>query len=151
MTAGTARRLISLRSAPRPRSALVAFHTRHKLELLARSPVHYAALGRLVAAAGPRASEWWPTYAAGFREALAVPATRARHVNVLQHLAGYFRRRLPADDRHALGRLIEDYERGLVPLRLPKDLVARQARRCGLDYVLAQTYLQPRSCGTGET
>jgi uncharacterized protein YbgA (DUF1722 family) len=134
---------------PRTRSALVAFHTRHKLELLARSPVQYAALGRLVAAAGPRASEWWPVYAAGFREALAVPATRARHVNVLQHLAGHFRRRLPAADRHALGRLIEDYARGLVPLRLPRELIVRQARRCQLDYVLAQTYLDPRSWGGG--
>jgi uncharacterized protein YbgA (DUF1722 family) len=30
------------------------------------------------------------TYTAGFMEALAVPATRGRHVNVLQHMAGYF-------------------------------------------------------------
>jgi len=140
------RRLRDLQSAPRPRAAFVAFHTRHKLQLLAHSPAHYAALGRMVAA-GTRRREWWEEYAETFLSALAVPATRARHVNVLQHLAGYFRGRLEETGRHALGGTIADYQRGLVPLAVPTTLIAHHAQRFGMDYVLGQAYLQPHPRG----
>ena len=50
-------------------------------------------LGRLVAGAGPRLGvETLQTYGTRFAQALAVRATRARHVNVLQHLAGFLKR-----------------------------------------------------------
>ena len=79
--------------------------------------------------------------------ALAVPATRARHVNVLQHLAGYFRGRLEGTGPHALGGTIADYQRGLVPLAVPTTLIAHHAQRFGMDYVLGQAYLQPHPRG----
>jgi uncharacterized protein YbgA (DUF1722 family)/ligand-binding SRPBCC domain-containing protein len=137
------RRLRRLRSASRSRSALVAFHSRHKVQLLAHSPALCAELGRLVARPGPARRDWWRDYAATFRAALAVPATRPRHVNALQHLAGHFRGRLHAVPRESLHRAIEDYGQGRVPLGVPREIVRAEARRCGLDYVLAQTYLCP--------
>jgi len=81
-------------------------------------------------------------YAAGFMEALAVPATRGRHVNVLQHMAGYFD---AADDasRRELAATIADYGRGLVPLVVPLTLIAHHARRYDVGYLLEQIYLQP--------
>lgn len=133
---------------PRPSAALVAFHARHKLQLLAHSPAHYAALGRMVAA-GTRQVGWWEEYALTFLSALAVPATRARHVNVLQHLAGYFRGRLDEAGRHELGGTIADYQRGLVPLAVPATLIANHARRFELAYVLGQAYLQPHLRSSG--
>jgi uncharacterized protein YbgA (DUF1722 family) len=73
---------------------------------------------------------------------LAVPATRGRHVNVLQHMAGYFDA-VDADSRRELNTSITDYGRGLVPLVVPLTLIAHHARRLEVAYLLDQVYLQP--------
>jgi uncharacterized protein YbgA (DUF1722 family) len=119
------------------------FHARHKLQLLAHAPAAYARLGRLVASTKGRvARALLDGYAAGFMQALAVPATRGRHVNVLQHMAGYFDG-ADAGSRRELAETIADYGRGLVPLVVPLTLVAHHARRHDVRYLLEQVYLQP--------
>jgi uncharacterized protein YbgA (DUF1722 family) len=75
-------------------------------------------------------------------EALAVPATRGRHVNVLQHMAATSTRPTPAP-RRELAATIADYGRGLVPLVVPLTLIAHHARRHDVSYLLDQVYLQP--------
>src|SRR3954447_4328867 len=70
--------------------SLVAFHTRHKLSLLSHSTSAYRELGRLVAGGRDRPrGELRQAYEAQFMSALARPATRGRHTNVLMHMAGY--------------------------------------------------------------
>jgi len=128
---------------PRARD-LVAFHAAHKFAILAHSPRDYAELGRLVAGAGPRlAAETLATYGTRFMRALAVRATRARHVNVLQHLAGFFKRQLGDDERAELVEVIAEYQRGLVPLVVPLTLLKHHVRRLGLAYLADQVYLSP--------
>jgi uncharacterized protein YbbK (DUF523 family)/uncharacterized protein YbgA (DUF1722 family) len=85
------------------RDALVRFHTAHKLILMAHSPEAYRSLGRLVAGAHvlPR-GELHRTYTAELMTALAVLATRGRHANVLQHMAGYLKERLERDSKAEL-------------------------------------------------
>jgi uncharacterized protein YbgA (DUF1722 family)/uncharacterized protein YbbK (DUF523 family) len=130
-------------SRPRVRD-LVAFHAAHKFAILAHSPRDYAELGRLVAGAGPRlAAETLTTYGTRFMQALAVRATRARHVNVLQHLAGFLKRQLSDDERAELGEVIAEYRRGLVPLVVPVTLLKHHVRRLGLAYLADQVYLSP--------
>jgi uncharacterized protein YbgA (DUF1722 family)/uncharacterized protein YbbK (DUF523 family) len=130
-------------AGPRARD-LVAFHAAHKLAVLAHSPRDYAALGRLVAGAGPRLStSTLAVYGAGLMRALAVRATRARHVNVLQHLAGFFKRQLADDERAELGEVITEYRCGLVPLVVPITLLKHHVRRLGLTYLADQVYLHP--------
>ena len=67
---------------------LIAFHTAHKLTVLAHSPRAYQELGRLVAGAKdiPK-PEFRQKYHTLFMSTMAVPATRGRHANVLQHMA----------------------------------------------------------------
>jgi uncharacterized protein YbgA (DUF1722 family)/uncharacterized protein YbbK (DUF523 family) len=132
-------------TAARPRARdLVAFHAAHKFAILAHSPRDYAALGRLVAAAGTRPpAEAVARYGEGFVRALAVRATRARHTNVLQHLAGFFTEQLTRDERAELGEVIEEYRRGLVPLVVPITLLKHHVRRLGLTYLAGQVYLNP--------
>jgi len=61
---------------------LVAFHTAHKLTLMAHSPKAYAALGRLVAQARTRSrSTLAADYEAGFMGALSSMASPGRHAN----------------------------------------------------------------------
>jgi uncharacterized protein YbgA (DUF1722 family)/uncharacterized protein YbbK (DUF523 family) len=127
---------------PRPRD-LVAFHAAQKFAVLAHSPAHYARLGRLVASAGALTRAMLDEYAGLLMEALAVRATRARHVNVLQHLAGFFTMRLQADERAELAEVIAEYRRGLVPLVVPITLIRHHARRLAIAYLRAQVYLSP--------
>lgn len=131
--------------ASRPRARdLVAFHAAHKFAILAHSPRDYTELGRLVAGAGPRlAAETLATYGTRFMQALAIRATRARHVNVLQHLAGFLKRALGGDERAELGEVIAEYRRGLVPLVVPLTLLKHHVRRLGLAYLADQVYLNP--------
>lgn len=131
-----------LQAKPRPRD-LVAFHAAQKFAILAHSPAHYAKLGRLVASAGSRTREKLGEYGTLFMEALAVRATRARHANVLQHLAGFFKRQLDAPSRAELAELIQEYRGGLVPLVVPLTLVKHYVRNFDLTYLADQVYLSP--------
>jgi uncharacterized protein YbgA (DUF1722 family)/uncharacterized protein YbbK (DUF523 family) len=123
---------------------LVAFHTAHKLQLMAHAPDRCARLGRLVAHAkdATRASVA-AGYAQAFMETLVIPATTRRHTNVLQHMLGYVTRELPSSERQELVGVIEDYRRGLVPLIVPITLLRHHVGRLGVAYLDGQTYLEP--------
>ncbi|HEX9306420.1 MAG TPA: DUF523 and DUF1722 domain-containing protein [Anaeromyxobacter sp.] len=126
------------------RADLVAFHTAHKLALMAHSPAAYRALGALVGGLSKGSSaRTVEAYGRGFMDALQVPATRGRHANVLQHVLGYFRGVLPAADRSELADVVADYARGLVPLVVPLTLLRHHVRRSGIAYLAGQTYLDP--------
>ena len=60
--------------------------------------------------------------------ALTVIATRRRHTNVLQHMAGYFKDHLDRDSKAELLAAIEDYRRELVPLIVPMTLLRHYVR-----------------------
>jgi len=123
---------------------VVAFHTAHKLQLMAHSPEAYRALGRLVASVkryAPR--EFRERYECDFMAALARRATRGRNANVLQHMAGFLREGLGRAERAELAESIDDYRGGLVPLVVPLTLVRHHARRQESDYLLGQVYLDP--------
>ena len=123
---------------------LVAFHTAQKFAVLAHSPSHYATLGRLVAAAGgARVAARLAEYGTLLMHALTIRATRARHANVLQHLAGFFKRQLEQPERAELADVIHDYRLGLVPLIVPLTLIKHHVRRLGVAYLADQVYLSP--------
>jgi len=138
------RRLAALREEGGRPGELVAFHTAHKYLLLAHSPRHYGALGRLVAGrpAGTRMRRL-DAYAEQFMTALGVMATTKKHVNVLQHLMGFFKERIAASEKRELLGLIDDYAKGLVPLVVPITLVNHYAARFDLAYLRDQVYLGP--------
>ncbi len=123
---------------------IVEFHTRHKLLLMAHSPKHYSALGRLVAGAkkAPR-KEFRSQYESDFMAAMSVRATAGRHVNVMQHMIGYLTEHLDPDSRQELLALIEDYRRRMIPLVVPLTLLRHYVRRFHVEYLQGQTYLEP--------
>jgi uncharacterized protein YbgA (DUF1722 family)/uncharacterized protein YbbK (DUF523 family) len=126
------------------RGGLVAFHTAHKLTLMAHSPSAYGSLGRLVAgsAAVPR-RELSRDYTIAFMNALGAMATPGRHANVLQHMLGYFKKTLDVDSRAELTALIDRYARGQVPLVVPLTLFNHHIRRLNVTYLAGQVYLSP--------
>ncbi|MBZ0266839.1 DUF523 and DUF1722 domain-containing protein, partial [bacterium] len=106
------------------RGDLVAFHSGEKYLLLSHEPEGYTELGRLVGRQKELArDELAATYRDRYMRALAVFATREKHVNVLQHMAGYLRGLLDDDARREVHRGIEDYRSGYVPLIVPITLI----------------------------
>ena len=138
------RRLRGLFSGRWTLGELVAFHTAHKLVLMARSIQGYRELGRLVAEAKrvPRA-ELARRYEDELMAAMAKPATRARHTNTLQHAVGHFKQTLDQASRRELASVIEDYRLGLIPLIVPLTLIRHHARHQDVTYLLGQRYLDP--------
>jgi uncharacterized protein YbgA (DUF1722 family)/uncharacterized protein YbbK (DUF523 family) len=145
-----AARLRELFSAPWQAADLVAFHARHKLQLLAHDPARYRSAGRVVASAGsaPRASTE-AAYRDRFLAAMASPATAGRTANALQH--AYSRigrqlgqgRQLDRERRLDLVRRIEDYRRGEVPLSVPVALLAHYASGGEFGWLAEQAFLTP--------
>jgi len=123
---------------------LVLFHTAQKLLLLAHEPKAYEKLGQLVAGAkGQPRHEVASEYKECFMKALAKLAKARQHVNVLQHMAGYFKKLLSAADRQELVQVIDDYGKGLVPLVVPLTLLRHHVRVHGVSYLAGQVYLEP--------
>ena len=124
--------------------ALVAFHTRHKLLILSHSPKHYQAMGKLVAAAQKNAlSSLYDQYQTMLMEALRIKATASKHSNVLQHMMGYFKAELSADEKQELLETIDRYRRGMLPLIVPVTLISHYVRKYDQPYLKDQYYLNP--------
>jgi uncharacterized protein YbgA (DUF1722 family)/uncharacterized protein YbbK (DUF523 family) len=138
------RRLKSLFAARWHLADLVAFHSAHKLLLMAHSPAAYSRLGRLVATAkGQSRDSLRERYESEFMAALTVLATPGRHANVLHHMLGYVSPALDRDQRTEMDQLIDDYRRELAPLLAPLTLLRHHVRRLGVGYLLGQVYLEP--------
>ena len=126
------------------RGKLVAFHTAHKLLLMAHSPKHYAELGRLVAnAKALPVRNLEARYGELFMSALKVKATAKKHTNVMHHILGYLKRDLDARDKAELVAVIADYHRELVPLIVPLTLLNHHLARIRVPYLRDQIYLRP--------
>jgi uncharacterized protein YbgA (DUF1722 family) len=126
------------------RQALVRFHTIHKYLLLAHHPLQYQLLGQLVGQAHQRRpKELAHRYGELFMKALAVKATVRKHVNVLQHILGYFKHRLEAQEKAELLGVIGDYHHGLTPLVVPLTLIKHYVQIFDVSYVRDQVYLNP--------
>jgi uncharacterized protein YbgA (DUF1722 family)/uncharacterized protein YbbK (DUF523 family) len=123
---------------------LVAFHTAHKLQLIAHAREFCHELGRLVASIDERPrAEICEAYQSGFMAALARPAFRGKIANVLQHAAGHLKKRLDSVSKTELADLIRDYRLGNVPLVVPVRLLRDHARQLEVVYLNGQTFLDP--------
>ncbi len=133
-----------LETNPTPQG-LVEFHTCHKYTLLAHNEVVYREMGRWVAQAGNHPwDELIGQYQRMMAEALAEPATRTRHTNVLQHFIGFFKQHISSGDKEELIDLLDQYREGQVPLIVPLTLVRHHARHNDVpEWVHKQVYLNP--------
>jgi len=128
----------------RSRGRLVAFHTQHKLLILSHSQKHSRILGKLVAAAksiSPK--QLYPQYQSLFMEALKLKATVKKNINVLQHMMGYFKKQLSADEKHELLETFDQYREGYIPLIVPLTLIKHYVRKYDQPYLKQQVYLNP--------
>ena len=123
---------------------LVNFHSDHKLQIMAHSVKHYQTMGRLVAEGKKYpVHELFRTYEQQLLEAMRLKPTIKKHVNVLQHMAGYFKKELSSDEKQELGEIIDRYHKTLVPLIVPVTLINHYVRKYQQPYLKQQVYLNP--------
>ena len=134
----------SLRRQGLNKKTLLDFHTRHKLLLMAHSPAVYRELGRMLARLDNAVLETLADrYIGQVMQVLKLQASRKRHVNVLQHLLGYLRKRVDAASRADLVEVIDSYRRGVVPLVVPITLLQHYFRREPHSWISRQVYMNP--------
>jgi len=123
---------------------LVLFHTANKLLLLSHSQQHYRYMGKLVAEGkGLPSADLYRRYEVQLLEALGLKPSVKKHVNVLQHMMGYFKKVLSSDEKQELLEVISSYYQGLTPLIVPITLFNHYVRKYQEPYLSQQTYLNP--------
>jgi uncharacterized protein YbgA (DUF1722 family) len=61
----------------------------------------------------------------------------------LQHVLGYFKKQLDADEKQEVLQIIADYRAGLLPLIVPVTLLNHFVRKYDQPYLRQQVYLNP--------
>ncbi|WOE78591.1 DUF523 and DUF1722 domain-containing protein [Pseudomonas protegens] len=126
------------------RRALTDFHSRCKYLLMAHHPVQYKTLGNLLGSMGKGDPTLiGPRYFSELMAALSKCATRGTHSNVLQHLSGYLKQSISAEDKQEVQHVIGQYRHGIVPLVVPLTLLKHHFRQHPDPYIAQQLYLQP--------
>lgn len=140
----TLKRWRDTQEAQSNRGDLVDFHTRHKLLILSHSPKHYREMGKLVADQKRLSrQELCERYEAMLMEAMGLKTTAKKNVNVLQHMMGYFKQHLSADEKKELLEVIGEYQKGVLPLIVPVTLIGHYVRKYDQPYLKEQVYLNP--------
>jgi uncharacterized protein YbgA (DUF1722 family)/uncharacterized protein YbbK (DUF523 family) len=121
---------------------LTQFHARHKLIIMSHGD--YQPLGQLLSKATPEnLTQVADEYIAKVMILLKKTVTRGQHVNVLQHIQGYLKKELSADDRAELGEIFERYHSGEVPLIVPITLLKHHFRKNPDPYIENSFYMSP--------
>lgn len=130
---------------PKPitKHELYQFHARHKLLLLAHNQPVYRQLGKTLAEVDTLTEAFTDDYLLRLMTALAKPASRRDHTNVLQHVQGYFKQHLDSAGRTELAELILRYNDGQEPLAAPLTLIQHYLKRFPDPYLQSQSYFQP--------
>lgn len=130
--------------AKRNPGSLIAFHTDHKMLLRAHSETHYRELGRIVARLGKEdPATLYSEYQIKLMAAMQLKPTVKKHVNVLMHMMGYFKKVLSADEKQEILEVIEQFHNYVVPLIVPITLFNHYTRKYDQPYLKSQYYLNP--------
>jgi uncharacterized protein YbgA (DUF1722 family) len=76
-------------------------------------------------------------------EALQRKTTAKKNANVLQHMMGYFKEQISADEKQELTEIMGQFQRGYLPLIVPITLMNHYVRKYNQLYLKGQYYLNP--------
>lgn len=124
--------------------ALIDFHSRNKLIIMAHNVDAYHVLGRMVAnLRSQKFSDIVSDYHRELMVALSKPAHRKNHTNVLMHILGFLKKSVPGTARRSIVQTIDQYRLGQLPLITPLTLLKHYIFLCGSEYIRKQRYLSP--------
>ena len=125
-------------------SQLQNFHARHKYIFMSHDQIRAKQLGNLLAnGSATELEDLSSTYLTEMMALLKKVASRNNHVNTLQHIQGYLKKQLTADDKQEMQASIEAYRRGLLPLIVPITLLRHHFRLYPNAYITESFYMQP--------
>ncbi len=125
-------------------AGLARFHASHKLLMMSHSIRHLRELGAMITnGTRLRRSVLFERYEQVLVAGMRLPGTVKKHMHVLQHLAGDFKKQLSSVDIEELQDAILCYRNGLVPLIVPITLIRHYAREYDIPYLQQQCYLNP--------
>jgi uncharacterized protein YbgA (DUF1722 family)/uncharacterized protein YbbK (DUF523 family) len=125
-------------------ACLQVFHANHKYIFMSHDQVKARVLGALLTGReGAPMEVLVQNYLEQMMALLKVIATRQHHVNTLQHIQGYLKKHIDADDKAELNSVVADYRQGLLPLIVPITLLRHHFRRHPNDYITGSLYMQP--------
>ncbi|HAS87714.1 MAG TPA: DUF1722 domain-containing protein [Desulfovibrio sp.] len=123
---------------------LVDFHTRHKMLIMAHNETLYRKMGKLVATAGSAdADSLIEEYSALLFRALNYRPTVKKHVNVLTHTLGHFKKDISAGEKQEMLELIDRFHKQMIPLIVPVTMLNHYVKKYGKSYLAQQIYLNP--------
>ncbi len=123
-------------------SNLTRFHARHKLIIMSHE--NYLDLGKLLSNLTKyNVEEIGERYIQQLMKTLKKVVSRKNHVNVLQHIQGYLKKELSADDKAELCELVERYRQGEIPLIVPLTLLKHHFRKTPDPYIEDSYYMSP--------
>ena len=137
--------LQQLRKNGLTRRALLDFHSRYKLQLLAHHQAGYREIGPFVASlhTWEDLDAFFEAYRDKLMTILKKPASRKNHTNVLMHIQGYFRNQLNTRQRTELRDVILHYRAGVLPILAPMTLLKHYLAEYPDGYLLTQNYFDP--------
>ena len=101
-------------------------------------------MGKLVAKAKDLPlKELYQKYQTLLTESLELKTTPKKNANVLQHMMGYFKEQLSADEKQELLEVIDHYRQEYIPLIVPITLIQHYVRKYNQPYLKQQVYLNP--------
>jgi uncharacterized protein YbgA (DUF1722 family)/uncharacterized protein YbbK (DUF523 family) len=123
---------------------LQEFHAQHKYIFMSHNQTKARVLGALLANTEKGdIAVLADKYLENMMQTLKTIATRKNHVNTLQHIQGYLRKDLDAEDKAELTTVIEEYRAGLLPLIVPITLLRHHFRKFPNDYITQSYYMAP--------
>lgn len=137
-------RFETLKTASPTMGDLVKFHTAHKFMLQAKDETLYRELGNIVGnREGLSFEVLMGMYELGFKTAISRKSSIKRTRNVLDHLAGFFKKELTKSEKETLHEQIDDFAHKLIPLIVPLSTIHLYAKKYDTRYLLDQTFLNP--------
>jgi len=125
-------------------NGLVRFHTINKFMLQAKDEQLYRQLGNIVANQEKFPfNQVLPAYEWHFKKAIGRKSSIRRNRNVLEHMAGFFKKELSPVEKSAVHEQINDYAAKIIPLITPLSTIKLYANKYAVTYLLEQTFLEP--------
>jgi uncharacterized protein YbgA (DUF1722 family) len=111
---------------------------------MAHCPDKLSILGRLASGnTGKTTRDIFENYINELMPAFKETASVNKNVNALQHITGYFRNLISADEKQELIEITEEYHKKLIPLIVPVTLLNHYDRKYNIEYLKKQYYLNP--------
>lgn len=125
-------------------SELIAFHTNYKFLLQSKHEKNYRLLGNIVAnhTQLPLAVVL-REYLTLFRKSIAIKSKISKTVNVLEHMAGFFKHELNSDEKRELHAQIKEFQEETIPLIAVMNTIEFLAKKYTIHYLLEQKFLNP--------